>query len=246
MKKNILIIATHGSYYIPFLLRLFLKNDFKKYNDRLIKNYSDFATTNLVEGIENKVVCHYSRALWDPHRSLDAPDLFRWTDFGWINLWKIKLPFLLKNILLKKYYKSYHNEIERKIKILERDNKEIIILDIHDTWNELLWPEFSNDKKRDYYFPEINFWTAWYESCTKEFSNKLENIMLDEFWFETKVDWPYDRGYVSGKYWIWFKNRQVVQIEFGRYLYMNEKTQEIDFDKMKDLKEKFERVMEKL
>ena len=246
MRNNVLILATHASYYIPFFLKLFLRDDFKKNNDRLIKNYSDFATRNLVDGIENKVVCNYSRALWDPNRSLDAPDLFRDTDFWWIKIWKYRLPEFIKNILIKKYYNSYHNEIKRKIKILERDNKEIIILDIHDTWNELLWPEFSNDKKRGYYFPEINFWTAWFESCTKDFSDKLGELMFDEFWFEVKVDWPYDRGYVSGKYWIWYKNRQVVQIEFGRYLYMDEKTQEIDLDKMKDLRSKFERAMERL
>jgi predicted RNA-binding protein with EMAP domain len=34
-----------------------------------------------------------------------------------------------------------------------------------------------------------------------------------------------------------------VQIEFGRYLYMNEENQEIDFEKMKDLKDKFNRVI---
>jgi N-formylglutamate amidohydrolase len=200
MKKNILILATHWSYYIPFFLRFFLRDEFKKYNNRLIKNYSDFATKYLIEDFDNKIICNYSRALWDPNRDIDAPDLFRVTDFGWLDLWKYKLPKFVKNILIKKYYKYYHNNIKLKIEELEKNNEEIIILDIHDTWNELLWVDYSLDKKRDYYFPEINIWTAGYESCSKNFIDKLSKLFKKEFWFETKIDWPYDWWYVSKKY----------------------------------------------
>ena len=190
MKKNILILATHWSYYIPRVLRLFLKNDFKKGNDRLIKNYSDFATMFLVEDCENKIICNYSRALWDPNREINAPDLFRTTDFAWIDLWKIKLPLFLKKFLINKYYKNYHNKIKLEIKKLEQNNEEIIILDIHDTWNLMMWKNKKDDKQRDYYFPEINIWTAGYKSCTKKFSDKLEILFKKEFWFDSNIDWP--------------------------------------------------------
>jgi len=243
MKKNILLLATHWSYYIPFFLRFFLNKSFKKNNDRLLKNFSDFWTKYLVLDFENKIICNFSRALWDPNRDIKAWDLFMDKDFNWNNIWKIKLPNFLKNILIKKYYKSYHNSIQNKINKLEKNNSEVIIFDIHDTWNELLWIDFDDDKKRDYHFPEINIWTSWYKTCTKEFTDKLSWLFLKEFWINPKIDWPYVWWFVSKKYWIWFKNRQVVQIEFGRYLYMNEKTQEIDFNKINDIKDKFIKVI---
>ena len=244
MKSNILVLATHGDYYIPYFLRVFLKDEFKRYNYRLLKNFSDFWTKFLLKNCENKIICKYSRALWDPNRNIKDGDLFMDNDFWWIKIWKYNLPDFIKNILIKKYYNSYHYQIENRIIKMEKQFWEIIILDIHDTWNELLWIDFSDDKKRDYYFPEINLWVYNYESCTKDFCNKLDKLMLDEFWFESKIDWPYDWWYVSKKYWVWYKNRQVVQIEFGRYLYMNEKNQEIDLEKMKDMREKFEKVLE--
>ena len=72
------------------------------------------------------------------------------------------------------------------------------------------------------------------------------NLFNWEFWVKSKINWPYDWGFITKKFWVWYKNRQVVQVEFGRYLYMDEKTQEINFEKMKDIREKFERVLEKL
>ena len=246
MKKNILILFTHGSYYIPAFMKFFIRKEFRKNNSRLLKNFSDFWTKFLWENIENKIICNFSRALWDPNRNINAGDLFMEKDFNWVKIWKYTLPNFVKNILIKKYYNSYHKKIQKHIEKLEKINKEIIILDIHDTWNQLLWEDFADDIKKDYYFPEINIWTSNYKSCTKDFSIKLEKLFKNEFWFESKIDWPYDWGYVSKKYWIWFKDRQVVQIEFWRYLYMDEKTQEIDLNKIKDIREKFEKVLEKL
>jgi N-formylglutamate amidohydrolase len=246
MKKNILITFTHASYKVPFYLRPFLTNYMKKDDNRLLKNFSDFWTYFLAENIpdENKVICDYSRALWDPNRDISAWDLFMDDDFNWTKIWKIKLPNLLKKYLINKYYKNYHKKIEKKIKILEKNNEKIIILDIHDTWSELLGVNYSQDKKRDYCFPEINIWTANHESCSKEFTEKLTKLFKKEFWFDTKIDWPYNWWYVSKKYWIWYKNRQVVQIEFGRYLYIDEINQRVNFIKMKDLRDKLNRVID--
>lgn len=86
IKKNILVLATHSSYYIPRFLKIFLTSDMKKNNSRLVKNFSDFWTKYLVKDLENVITFNFSRAIWDPNRDLNASDLFKDTDFGLIKV----------------------------------------------------------------------------------------------------------------------------------------------------------------
>lgn len=246
--KNILVLATHGSYYIPWYLKPFLKSSFKKDNYRLLKNFSDYATSYLLDDIDekNNFTCNFSRAIWDPNRDVISNDLFRDADFNNIELWVINLPQFLKNILIKKYYNNYHSKIVSKIKFLEKKYWDVIIFDIHDTWNLLLWEKTKSNKKRDYIFPKINLWNCDDNTSTKVFMNKMTDLIYKEFWFKASLNKPYKWWFITRRYGLDYENRNVIQFEFWRYLYMNEDTQEIDFKKLKDIKKKFHKVLKQL
>ena len=243
--KNTLVTFTHASYYVPFYLRPFLSSNMKRDNNRLLKNFSDFATFYLSEGIDerNKVICNFSRSIWDPNRGLDSHDLFRENDFNNIKVWKITFPNFIKKYLINKYYKKYHNEVEKKLLALEQEYWNVIHLDIHDTGNILMWETIQEDKNKDLYFPVVNLWNIDNTSCTNEFSNKICGLFEKEFWEKPKLNWPYWGGFVTKKYGVWFSNRETIQVEFGRYLFMDERTQIIDQDKMKKAIDNFENVL---
>lgn len=248
LQKNILILATHGTYFIPWYLKIFLTSYFKKYNYRLLKNFSDFATSYLLEDIslDNKIICHFSRALWDPNRNRDALDIFRGNDFNDIKIWKFNFPSIFKEFLLRKYYDNYHNNILKKIDLIEKKYKNIIIIDIHDTWNYLLWVDKKDDRKRSESFPMINLGNCDNKSSSKVFMDNLSELIESEFWFTPAINTPYKWWYVTQKYWLNHVNRECVQIEFWRYLYMNEQTQELDNEALEDIKNKFYSVIKKL
>lgn len=246
--ENLLLLATHGSYYIPWYTKVFLSGEFKKDSYRLLKNFSDFSTKYLIPDIfpENqKVICGFSRTLGDPNRKRNSLELFRDRDFNNIRIWKIRFPNIVKDYLLKKYYDRYHQEIQSKINSLEKRHKIIIILDIHDTGNYLLSHKKEDDREKKYKFPKINLGNCD-NSSSKEFVKVLSEEFEKEFNIKPLLNEPYKGGYVTQKYGIGFPNRWVVQIEFGRYLYINEKTQSIDREKIKEVRDKFMNVVQNL
>lgn len=244
--KNILTTFTHGSYHVPFYLSPFLKSHMKKDNNRLLKNFSDFATYYLSENIDdkNKIVCNFSRALWDPNRSLDSSDLFRTCDFNSIEIWKVKIPKIIRKILINKYYIKYHHEIENKIALLKKEYWSVIHLDIHDTWNILMWKSKDEDKMKEQYFPEINIMNIENSSCDINIAKKIGDVFTKEYWHKANIDDAFWWGwFVSRKNGIWDKDVNSVRIEFWRYLFMDEKTQKIDCDKMEIARKNFEKVI---
>ena len=242
---NVLVTFTHASYYIPWYVIPFLSKDFKKNDYRLLKNFSDFATYYLSENIseKNKVVCDYSRAIWDPNRSLNNKDLFKKTDFNNNIVFKKELPDFLKKYLIKRFYQSYHNKIQAKISELKKEYWKVIHIDVHDTWNLLLWPSFELDKPRDYYFPEINLFNPDLQACGSEIEEKIRKIFEAKFDYEINIDNP--------KSTWWFVTRKygnaddihALRLELWRYLLLDEKTQVPDLEKIKKFRKTFEEVL---
>jgi len=242
---NVLVTFTHASYDMPWYMKLLLNDDFKKYNYRLLKNFSDFATYYLSEwiSVENKVVCNYSRAIWDPNRSLDNKDLFKKTDFNWNQVFKKEIPEFLKRHLINKYYKQYHKDIQDKIEHLKVKYWKIIHIDVHDTWNLLLWKDFELDKPRDYYFPELNLFNPENKACSKDIEEKIHNIFRNNFSYNSNIDNPKSTwGFVTRKYWDW-NEVHALRLELGRYLFMDEKTQKLNFEKIEEFKKVFDNVL---
>jgi hypothetical protein len=63
---NVIILATHGSYFIPDIVKDKLSKDFLNHNSRLLKNFSDFATQYLISDNipnEQKIIANFSRAI---------------------------------------------------------------------------------------------------------------------------------------------------------------------------------------
>ena len=246
--KNILILATHGSYKIPKSLKKFLSSEFEKEDFRLLKNYSDFGTSKILsEKIPKNqtIICNFSRALGDPNRERNSKELFREYDFNSVKIWKGDLPSSLKNHLIKKYYDKYHRQIEKRISQMEKKHEKIVILDIHDTGNYLLSPNKKDDKLREERFPEINLGNCNNASSSEDLLNHLAKILEEEFKFKPSLNKPYKGGWVTQKYGIKNPNREVVQIEFGRYLYMNEREQEIN-QNIYTIRDKFLKVVSQI
>ncbi len=246
--KNILILVTHGSYYIPSYLKILLSSQFKKNNYRLLKNYSDFGTSKLLsEKIPKNqiIICNFSRALGDPNRERNSKESFRKYDFNSVKIWKIDFPALLKNYLTKKYYDKYHKQIEKKISLIEKKYEKILILDIHDTRNYLLSPNKKGDTKRKENFPEINLGNYGNKSSSKATLNHLAKIFEKEFKIKPSLNKPHKGGYVTQKYGINKPKREVIQIEFGRYQYLSGKKQKTK-NNINDFKEKLLKVISQI
>lgn len=221
--KNLILLATHGSYNIPFYVKLFLS---KKFNERLIKNSSDFATANLIPKDfpkNQKVICNFSRLIGDPNRNLEDENLFREFDFNENRIFRYQLPKVLKRFLIKKYYYNYHKKISNIVNVDEK----LIIFDIHDTGNIFMKPNPKDDKLKKEKFPNINLGNLDNKSSSKKVIELLAKELKKELSLEVTLNNPYKGGFVTKKY-SKFKNVEVIQIEIGRYLYMDEKTQKIN------------------
>ena len=243
--KNILVLATHGSYSMPFYLKFLLTPDFKRNKYRLLKNCSDFGTRLILpSGIpKNQVlVCPYSRILGDPNR---GSSLFRTVDFNQVKIWRISLPLFLKKFLVRNFYLTYHRNIAMLLSTLEKKYGKVIILDIHDTGNVLLAPSPAQDISRKPSFPHINLSNYEHKASSQEFLLHLSSLFEQEFKIKPVLNKPYKGGYVTQKYGIGH-NREVVQVEFNRSLYLDERTQSVKKEQVLLFRKKLFKVLSKL
>lgn len=128
--KNFLFTFPHTGYLIPPELESHLAPYMHDFHDRLLKNFSDWATIHFTLDIprENFVAAQWSRAVGDPNRRRNAPDIFRETDFGSVPLWKIPITDTQKEHCLRKYYDVYHKEIEHKLEQLLTHHKTVYLI----------------------------------------------------------------------------------------------------------------------
>lgn len=245
----------------------------KRHLLRLLKNFSDSLTRKMLQGIpdDQKVTAWFSRAIGDPARDENADDLFREYDFMKNEelknpVWKEKLTKEEKEWLLENFHKKYHEKVEETIKRTEEKIKEkggrVIVFDIHDTGELMMNVNETKDYKREGGFPDINLGDMDGRACDPQITSDFAKI-LKKYWKENfgnepdlKINTPYKgKGYVTTHYGAEYNDnliddqkfqRNVIQIELGRYLYMDEKTQKPNRDKIKQVREILQKAMAEL
>ncbi|MFK7779852.1 MAG: N-formylglutamate amidohydrolase [Candidatus Gracilibacteria bacterium] len=263
--SNCLVFLTHGSYAVNEKIRRtteLTKTAFL----RLIRNYSDFGTRKMVKksGIPDKnVICFPgSRAIGDPNREYktqkeddkleQGKKFIRDSDFNSQVI--IKNPGQFRKIGKSKIGK-YHKDLENSLSSAERNTGGSIGFDIHDTGTNLMNKENDFDTFREEGFPEITLGTKEGESCNSEILEFFAKKLKLYLGLKIFINEPFKGGFVTTKHGQ--KNRQeenkgnglkkskrnLIQVEIGRYLYMKESTQEIDWERMEILGEGIKRAI---
>lgn len=256
--ENLVVLATHGKHTAPEVLKRYIHPDF---DERLQKNFSDFATTDLIGGIPEgqRVIPIHGRIAGDPNRALDAKDLFRETDFNGMQVYKGPLPDSVKKEALAKSYDQYHVEIRRQL-LAQHGNVQdtLIAFDLHDTGNLLLGhtPEQDEDreKKTGWGMPPVIISNKDGLTAPNEVMEDLRAAFVQHLGLsqeDVKINDPYKGGYVTAHYGdpkntelegAKHEKRAVVQIELQRGLYVDEKTQKVITLAIKDFREKLAKI----
>jgi N-formylglutamate amidohydrolase len=226
--ENILLIFSHASYWIPDAFISRINPDFLKNNNRLVKNFSDWWTNLLIhpEIPKNQIIkVKFSRAIGDPNRERNADDIFRETDFWGIPIWKTPITKEEKELLLKTYYDIHHQSITNRINQLQKRHKNLLIIDIHDTGNLLMGLSQWQDRKKNILFPPIALCDNEWKTLPPNLREEIDTIFSDHFNIPIQWNDPYRHSFTTDVYgkpdqWIY-----ALQIEFWRYLLIDESSQ---------------------
>lgn len=273
--KNVVVLATHGSYYVPDRVRGKLSKGMetgieeggerKQYLLRLLRNFSDSLTRKILQGIpdDQKVVAGFSRAIGDPARAEDAEGLFRQFDFGaelgGNPVWAESLTEEEKKWLIENFHQRYHERVVGAIEKAEQEHDRVIVFDIHDTGVRMMGVAQNGDYYRKDGFPDINLGNLGEagdvngKSCAPEimedFIEALKKHWQKAFNYEPRlgINEPYKgKGYVTNHYGAEYNDslpqerkfhRNVIQVELGRFLYMDERTQKPDRERLQKVRE---------
>lgn len=245
---NIVCLATHAGSHVPEKYRCRLTEEMLSFNKRVLLNFSDHSCGSLIPDdlpADRVVVSEYSRILGDPNRHTDSEDLFPVEDFNGVAVWSTPLTPEDKEDLLANHYRKYHQKVEAVISEAESKNDRVIVFDIHDTGNLMLGISPELDTLRGEHIPEISLGDKDGESCDPEIMHAFALAVEKHLGFKPMINYPYKGGFVTTKYGKDYNDalpeserfkRNVIQIELGRYLYMDEKTQEINQEQLAIIK----------
>jgi hypothetical protein len=264
--EHALVFLTHWTFFVNSKIRRTTQHTIKDFN-RLIKNYSDFWTRKAIKKSwipeENIITSPWSRALSDYNRENktenedatlpDGRKSIRPYDFNHVII--IDNPEQFREQWQHKT-NMYHGSLEYWLNYAEEVSWWSIWIDIHDTWVNLMWKNQDEDKFREWAFPLITLWTKEWESCNSEileyFSERLEHYL----WIKSEINNPFQWWYVTTKHGLEDRKqkdvnnnpanksiRNMIQVELGRFLYMKESTQEVDWERMEIIWEWLKRAI---
>lgn len=230
--SNFLFVFPHTWYQIPAEVDDNTHDAMHTHSDRLLKNFSDWATRFLIDDSlagANLVTAEFPRAVGDPNRARNAPDIFRETDFWGNPVWKTPLTTETKEALLSKYYDGFHAEVRQKIMALRQRYETIFLIEIHDTGDILMAPTPENDSEKWYHFPEIALCNSLWKTASDETMHLFGDILGKNFGFPVSYNDPYNDNHITEEY---SREWSVVgiQVELWRYLLLDEKSQVIRND----------------
>lgn len=246
--SNLEVFASHGSAKVPDKLSALMRPEF---GERLRKNFSDWATKDLIADIpEGQRLCpKYGRIAGDPNRALDSPTLFRTKDFGDIEIFQEPIPEALRQELLDESYRPYHREALRRIVSPHGNPKNgLLIVDVHDTGNLIMREKPDDDERRlvvkGFHMPPVILSSCDGRTSSPEVMEAVREAFVRHLGLsneDVRVNDHYHGGYFTQRYGgvaedtptaalaeAAHQERQVVQVELGRELYMDEKTQKSD------------------
>ncbi len=248
---NVLVVATHGSARIPKWVQSLLHPEF---TPRLQRNFSDFGTRLITKDIPHHqlLIPNFGRLAGDPNRKKEAADFIRLLDFGGNRIWRRRVEEdILKNprywreklsrVSRTPYYQEIYEKIEHLASLPENKDKPIILVDVHDTSNQILEKRGKQTHERiDFEMPLVILSNGDGKTSSEEFINgsqqKIMDVMRvddDEVW----VNKVYKGGAViqhfgspeNKRIQRLFEGRkgrlQAIQLEFRRDEYMNPLTQ---------------------
>lgn len=253
--KHITALLTHGIFSINSEKRRAIEKHIwatREEINRLLKNFSDWWTRKIIKKSlipeSNIIIPESPRLEWDPARDIDSNDIVREKDFNGNKLLPEKTIKKLQSSWSswKTNHGKYHGNIRKKLHSIESSHGWSITFDIHDTWVRMMKLDSKNDSFRisdDWWlgYPMMEIGTLEWASCNPEILEYFIKQVEKYFDFTPVVNKKYKWGYVTQKHWEQARKelekkwenpqkRNVLQIELGRYLYMKESIQEMDWE----------------
>lgn len=244
--ENLEVFATHGSAECPDILTPYLREQF---NERLLRNFSDWGTAAIVADIPEKqrLIPRFGRLAGDPNRAPTAKTLFSPEDFGGIPIFNRSLSKSLKEQLLRLSYTPFHDKaLNRLIRAHGNSNNHLLVADVHDTGNLILGETDREDEDRltskGWEMPAVMLGDKTGLTTSGTVMEDLANAFKVRFGLsdsDVEINTRFTGGYVTQRYGLPHDDikeqlaeavnpeRHVVQVELGRFLYMDEKTQQL-------------------
>jgi len=235
MPSNFLVSLTHWEYMLPSWWEEVLLKPHDIYL-RLLQNFSDFWTAYIAKWMnipEEQIIRNkYSRWIWDCNRNIHDTSItwyLRETDFSWNVLFSGMDVF---STIAEKHYYDYHNSIIKWLESIEKRCSSSFLFDLHDTGVRLMKPDINQDTIKHDVFPAMSIANLDNTSCDNKVLEYFSEKITKYLWIPVILNDPYKWWYVTKYHWIdsvrWKNsNRNVIQIELARFLYMKESSQEI-------------------
>lgn len=133
------------------------------------------------------------------------------------------------NNRIKNYWQPYHQIIADKLEVLKQHHGFAILIDCHSIKSKVT-------RFFDGQLPDINIGTNSGESCSQEFSDKIENTLKTQNKYSYVFNGRFKGGYITRHYGKPKQNIHTIQIELSQINYLDENNNRYVPEKAEQLK----------